>query len=191
MIFATGGQLYSSTDGGATRVRVTPTQLQTYNHGGVSRVEFSRDGTVVYAADFQSVYRSDDFGASWTADCRSGGPKPCARENGVEHQNHERWRRSLGLLDAAGERGVWLCVRCLRDYLGRNGQWAVVHDRFRGTWTLSPLTGDIREVGIDPRDPSLVYAQADGFVYRSSDGGAHFTRATGTGGVWSPHTTAF
>jgi hypothetical protein len=59
------------------------------------------------------------------------------------------------------------------------------------TWTLSPLTGDIREVGIDPRDPSLVYAQADGFVYRSSDGGAHFTRATGTGGVWSPHTTAF
>jgi photosystem II stability/assembly factor-like uncharacterized protein len=70
MIFATGGQLYSSTDGGATRVRVTPTQLQTYNHGGVSRVEFSRDGTVVYAADFQSVYRSDDFGASWTAGVR-------------------------------------------------------------------------------------------------------------------------
>lgn len=195
-------ELLASTDGGATRVTLTS---PTGNDSPIFDIEFSADGALLYASDGSKLYRSSDFGATWTA-----GFTTDAGAIFIDPTNANRviavGPNSMSITSDAGAHWTSMAsppVTTVTDIaFSPSGPriWAATSDGLwhtsddGGNWTLSSLTSPTRVVGavaVDPIDPSIVYAQVHSAIYRSTDGGAQWTRGNGTYGLWDVNAFAF
>jgi len=195
-IFA-DGNLLSSSDGGATLVRITPPTPS------VRGVEFSTDGSFLYATDGNVFYRSNDFATTW----RTGAALPAAQTDDtligyyIDPANASRlivrlYRSGLFITNDAGDH--WTAIASppatVVDTLAFSHSgpriWAATPDGLWYTnneganWTLSAPFRTVLELVVHPSDPSIVYAQAGDTIYRTTDGGANWTNSNGLYGLW-------
>jgi len=195
LFVATSGRLFSSTDGGTTRVDITPPGAPP-----IFDVKVSADGTVLYAAGPSDIYRSTNLGTTWTP---GDTLTPDISSLYVDPTNAQRliamvfgpFGGSLALTTDGGD--SWTTVPQPSEisavnglaFSGSAGLWIATPEGLWNTsddganWTASTLTGITSAVAVHPSNPSIVYAQQDHDIYRSTDGGIQWTLANGIVGL--------
>jgi photosystem II stability/assembly factor-like uncharacterized protein len=172
-----GDGIYRSTDGGETW-----THLGLEKSYAISKIALDpRDPKVAVVAalgdpfrdsDERGVYRTIDGGKTWTRTL-SLGPESgaadlsrSAKEPDVLYASMWQFHRSSWHLDSGGE----------RDGLFKSTDGGVTWTRVSGNGFAEGITGRIG-VAVAPSDPKRVYAlveSAQGILWRSDDGGAHW-----------------
>jgi photosystem II stability/assembly factor-like uncharacterized protein len=193
---ATGGGIWKTTDGGVRWANVSDGFLGT---GSVGAVEVApSDPNVVYAGMGEScvrgnvshgdgVYRSTDAGQTWT-------------HVGLSDT------RQIGRIRVYPHDPDWLYVAALGHTFGPNAERGVYRSRDGGTtWKrvlfVNDSTGAV-DLAMDPSNPRVLYAafwqvvrtpwslESGGrgsALYKTTDGGDHWTKLTGQGlpkGLW-------
>jgi len=191
------GDVLSSTDGGATRVTVTPSNPS----GPIQLLEFSHDGTLLYGLQGRTLHRSTDLGATWTAGGMMAGPADDAVRRVYIHPTNAnrvivRTRNATYITSDAGDNWALLAPppNTVVDVLAFSASgpriWAATPDGLWHTssdgvsWTLSAPFRIASALAVHPTDPSIVYAQVGGTIYRTTDGGVQWTPGNGTHGLW-------
>jgi hypothetical protein len=207
VLLVSSGEVFVSTDRGATRTGVSVPD-------SINQVEFSRDGTRVYAtaatASYQHahLYRSRNSGVNWTrgADIFSYSMRFPAGAIYVNPWDADRVIVTVGPIASAitGNGGDdWRTLKLGDTYgfafspPGTSGIWAATSSGLHLStdsglsWTHS-VTGHFYKVWIDPNDTSVIYALEGGAaLYRSNDGGAQFTRINAPAGIIQVNVLAF
>lgn len=151
-----GAGILRSTDGGVTWTQLPSTKNADFQY--VNRLAYAQGSGIIYAATRTGVFRTANFGDTWTKalsgeilDIRCS-PSPTAGGHAIAGgRNGKAWRTT--------NYGVtWTAVSGLPAVGGFGGRV---------------------ELSYAPSDGSIVYASIDrngGELYRSTDGGATFTR---------------
>jgi photosystem II stability/assembly factor-like uncharacterized protein len=128
----------------------------------------ARDPSVVYAATFRGLYKSVDYGETWSA--------TSLRLDDVEAL----------VIDPSNPAILWAGTGGEGDNLFRSVDGGVIwtgSDIPPDAYSYSPVGGRITALAIDPVNPSIVYAGENTGIFKSSDGGATWSRSGYDGGV--------
>jgi photosystem II stability/assembly factor-like uncharacterized protein len=192
------GDLLSSTNGGQTRVKVTPPSTPS---GPIQLLEFSQDGTLLYGLQGRTLHRSADLGATWTTGGTMAGPADdFVRRVYIHPTNANRviaqTRDGIYITNDAGDHWASFASppNTVVDVLAFSASgpriWATTPDGLWYTsndganWTVSAPFRVASALAVHPTDPSIVYAQVAGTIYRTTDGGVQWTPGNGTHGLW-------
>ncbi len=173
------GAIYQSVDCGETWKLITPPGTLP-EKAIISDLEVAPDGSVILAATSAGLYRSADAGASWS------------KANGLPDQP------VLEVAIAAGAAAVAYCtVRTTArdDQPWNGGVWR--SDDGGANWTRrseglstrvgktgepGPMTSNLKEIVVDPRDANTVYVGDTAWVsagmYKTTDGGQSWQRTS-------------
>jgi len=173
-----GDGIYRSTDGGKSW-----TKLGLEHTYAISKIALDpRDPNVAVVAalgdpfrnsDERGIYRTADGGKTWTQTLalgpQSGGADldRSAREPNVLFAAMWQFHRSAWHLDSGGD----------ADGLFKSSDGGLTWKRVSGNGFAAGVTGRIG-VAVAPNDPKRVYAlveSAEGLLWRSADGGSHWT----------------
>jgi uncharacterized repeat protein (TIGR01451 family) len=193
-VFARGAGIWSSTDAGVTLTRLgTSSSFD----GNAYEIEYSANGTLLYAAVGSSLYRSVNHGASWTDDASlpvtAGYPPHSlivdpsdAHRLYVLGAEREAFRSTdAGVLwhsvplpansrvfqlaiSNAGPGRIWAATS--------TGAWFTEDDG--ATWTRA-LERYALTVSVDPADPTHVYVGTTAGLHRSFDNGTGWSNIQG------------
>ncbi len=154
------GGLYRSATGGATWQAVAALSASDVRAVAVDPT----DPATLYAATGDGVYRSADAAASWQM-----------LAGGLEPRHYDGVR-----VDPVSPGTVYALSRSTSAVL--SGRLFVSHDG-GATWQRLSFSGSgfIRDLAIDPADPSTLYAatSSNSSVYKSTDGGATWSAGDG------------
>jgi len=175
------GAIYRSDDAGLTWRLVSAGQLPA--DAIVRDLELRPDSSQsILAATQHGVYRSDDEGKNWAASSEGlphrdvaelalalSAPQVVYASLRTTARDGQPFNGGVCRSDDAGK--TWKTVNGLGmpNRVGRSGQ-------------SSYMSSQIKELAVDPRNPDVVYAGAQSWVtsgvYKTEDGGRHWTRAT-------------
>lgn len=200
------GQLLTSTDGGATRTKIAAPATAS---GTLRYFDFSNDGSVLYASDGHTLYRSSDLGTSWMAGGAIGARSDeTIRSLFLDPINANRVIASLtqsGVFITHDGGDHWapfpLPLTTVVDALAFSYSgpriWIATPDGVYqtsdegATWTLAAPFRLAAALAVHPQDPSIVYAQVGSSIYRTTDGGAQWTAGNGTSALWYVNSFVF
>jgi len=175
------GAIYCSDDTGVTWRLISAAQLPA--DAIVRDIELKPDDSqTVLVATQRGIFRSDDAGQTWAAS-NEGLPQADVQELAFAPSSPEIVYASLQTM--ARDKRPFDGGVCRSDDAGKT--WRPVNGegmpRRVGGSSQSPyLTSQIKELAVDPRDPNVVYAGSQSWVtagvYKSIDGGQHWTRTT-------------
>ena len=175
------GAIYCSDDTGLTWRLISAGQLPA--DAIVRDIELKPgDSQTILVATQRGIFRSDDAGQTWAASTE-----------GLPQMNIEELAFAPSLPDTvyaslqttARDNQLFDGGVCRSDDAGKT--WRPVNGegmpRRVGGSSQSPyMTSQIKELAVDPRDPNVVYAGSQSWVtagvYKSVDGGQHWTRTT-------------
>ena len=189
------GAVFRSTDGGGSFIQVS-TLPSPMNWFSAQSLTVSPDGSV-YAATEQNVYKSTDFGSSWTSGSAGGlgdwqgmGLVAVSASNPVVVYAGSTWENQLFKTTDAGTTwtqvtapGVGLYGSVLvvapsdpkTVYIASGNQGAVSTDG-GNTWNSGTLPGDVSAIAVSPSSPTTLWigtssSASDGFIAKLSENG--------------------
>ena len=175
------GAIYCSDDTGLTWRLISAGQLAA--DAIVRDIELKPgDSQTILVATQRGIFRSDDSGQTWTAS-NEGLPQANVEELAFAPSTPDTVYASLQT--TARDNRPFDGGVCRSDDAGKT--WRPVNGegmpRRVGGSSQSPyMTSQIKELAVDPRDPNVVYAGSQSWVtagvYKSVDGGQHWTRTT-------------
>jgi len=175
------GAIYCSDDTGLTWRLISAGQLAA--DAIVRDIELKPgDSQTILVATQRGIFRSHDSGQTWTPS-NDGLPQANVEELAFAPSSPDTVYASLQT--TARDNQPFDGGVCRSDDAGKT--WRPVNGegmpRRVGGSSQSPyMTSQIKELAVDPRDPNVVYAGSQSWVtagvYKSVDGGQHWTRTT-------------
>ena len=161
------GMIHVTRDAGATWTNVTPKGLPQWTRISIIEPSHTREGTAYVAANRYQLddrdpylYRTTDFGASWTRIDPVGGGQQVATLRAEGRRRARRSRASRLALDTA-------------SYSVDSAEASAVRAAASATADRMEFTRAIRE---DPEKPGLLYVGTERGVWVSFDDGGHWQR---------------
>ncbi len=173
------GAIYRSTDCGESWKLLTPPGTLP-DKTIVSDLEVAPDGSTVLAATTAGLYRSTDQGASWTK--ANGLPDQPINELAIAPSAPAIVYctvRTTARDDQPWNGGVWRSDDGGATWSRRSTGLA---DRVGKTGQPAPMTSNVKEIVVDPRDTNTVYVGDTAWVsagmVKTTDGGQSWQRAS-------------
>lgn len=178
---AGAGAIYCSDDTGLTWRLISAGQLPA--DAIVRDIELQPGNSqIILVATQRGIFRSDDAGQSWAASSQ-GLPHVNVEELAFAPSSPAIVYASLQTTardDKPFDGGVCRSADAGKTWRTVNGEG--MPSRVGASGQSPYMTSQIKELAIDPRDPNLVYAGSRSWVtagvYKTVDGGQHWTRIT-------------
>jgi photosystem II stability/assembly factor-like uncharacterized protein len=179
---STYGGIFKTTNGGTSWTKIT-SGLPTTGYMRISLTQDPSNSNTVYAAiastdnssggdaGLKGIYKSTDAGDNWTALTK---PSNISSTGNLSYLGTQGWYGNVIAVDPGNSNNIYLGGVDMMKSTNGGSSWSQL--TYWSTYYGTPYVhADHHAIAFDPSNSNIVYDGDDGGIYKSTDGGAHWT----------------